>query len=284
MAEKDKIFYYLKLSESFMNGNTVDFLMSQKDGANYVVLYQMLIIKTINTGGKFGIQVGEVIIAFDVDKIVRDCKWFSKDTVIVALELYKKLGLVYKQENGIMTISNFEELVGSRTYWTIQKQIQKENNNKIGQEYHLNSEEDKVKLEKDKNYNVGKFPINVQFPLISISLSNILISYNFNSNINNIIYEWCQYKKEKNNSYKEIGFKQFLTKLKNDIEKNNYLDDFVFKCFKNCMANNYQGFFWNDGNTKSQSTEKNKLKTDNIVLSKKYTEDELEKMFGDIYK
>ena len=49
MAEKDKIFYWLKLKSEFMNGEIVDFLMSQKNGANYVVLYQMLCIKTINT-------------------------------------------------------------------------------------------------------------------------------------------------------------------------------------------------------------------------------------------
>lgn len=34
-----------------MNSEVVDFLMSQPNGASYVVLYQMLCLKTINTGG-----------------------------------------------------------------------------------------------------------------------------------------------------------------------------------------------------------------------------------------
>ena len=49
-----KRYYWIKLKESFMTSDVVDFLMSQKDGANYVVLYQMLCLKTINTDGVCG--------------------------------------------------------------------------------------------------------------------------------------------------------------------------------------------------------------------------------------
>ena len=58
MAEKDKKFYWLKLKTEFMNGEVVDFLMSQKNGANYVVLYEMLAIKTMNTNGRLCSEIG----------------------------------------------------------------------------------------------------------------------------------------------------------------------------------------------------------------------------------
>ena len=74
------------------------FLMGQKNGAEYVVLYQMLCLKTKNTNGELGTQVGEIIVEYNDDKIQRDCKYFSIDTIRVALEIYKKLGLVYRQE------------------------------------------------------------------------------------------------------------------------------------------------------------------------------------------
>ena len=57
-----KRYYWIKLRESFMTSDTVDFLMSQKDGANYVVLYQMLCLKTINTGGRLSRTIGEIVI------------------------------------------------------------------------------------------------------------------------------------------------------------------------------------------------------------------------------
>ena len=40
MAEK-KRYYWIRLKDSFMTGDEIDFLMSQKNGAEYVVLYQM---------------------------------------------------------------------------------------------------------------------------------------------------------------------------------------------------------------------------------------------------
>ena len=36
-----------------------------------------------------------MIIPYDSDKIAGDTKYFSKDTVIVAMELFKKLNLIY---------------------------------------------------------------------------------------------------------------------------------------------------------------------------------------------
>ena len=163
MAEKDKIFYWLKLKSDLMNGEAVDFLMSQKNGAEYVVLYQMLALKTINTQGVLGTQIGEVIIPFDPHKIQRDCKWFSLDTVIVALELYKKLGLVYKNEDNLLQITNFEDMVGSETYWAKQKRIQ-------------NARKVEILEQKEECWKISnESPIKVQNPLIS----NI---YNLNNN------------------------------------------------------------------------------------------------------
>ena len=104
-----KRYFWIKLRESFMTSDTVDFLMSQKDGANYVVLYQMLCLKTINTGGRLSRTIGEIVIPYDVEKIQRDCKWFSADTVRVALDLYKRLGLIYEDETlyqATLTIDN----------------------------------------------------------------------------------------------------------------------------------------------------------------------------------
>lgn len=154
----NKKYYWIKLRDTFMTSDAVDFLMAQKDGANYVVLYQMLCLKTINTGGELSRTIGEIIIPYDIDKIVRDVKWFSKDTVIVALDLYKKLHLIFKNENDILTIANYEKMVGSETQSAIYKQEKKELEN-----FQLNSnrykdikildiknKDNKIKEEKEK--------------------------------------------------------------------------------------------------------------------------------------
>ena len=117
MAEKR--FYWIKLHSNFMNSDAVDFLMSQKNGAEYVVLYQKLCFMTIQTNGELARIIGEILIPYNAEKIQRDCKHFSIDTVRVALELYKQLGLIYMQENGVLKIADYEKMVGGELICTV---------------------------------------------------------------------------------------------------------------------------------------------------------------------
>lgn len=126
MAEySTKKYYYIKLFDGFLTSDNIDFLMSQKNGSNYVVLYQMLCLKTVNNDGVLGRQLGEILVPYDVEKIQRDTKYFSLDTVRVALELYKKLGLIYELNNGLYRITDFERMVGFHTEGALKKQEQR---------------------------------------------------------------------------------------------------------------------------------------------------------------
>lgn len=120
-----KRYYWMKLKESFMTSDTIDYFMSQPSGANYVVLYQMLCLKTINTDGRLSRQIGEVIIPYDIPKIQRDLKWFSADTIRVALNLYKAVGLIYEDVDGTLVLADHDNLVGSETDYSAQKRAQK---------------------------------------------------------------------------------------------------------------------------------------------------------------
>lgn len=89
-----------------MTSDTIDYFMEQPDGANYVVLYQLLCLKTINTGGRLSRQIGEITIPYDIAKIQRDCKWFSADTIRVALNLYLSVGLIYEDVDGTLVLTD----------------------------------------------------------------------------------------------------------------------------------------------------------------------------------
>lgn len=119
-----KKYYWIKIKDSFMTSDKVDFLMSQTNGAEYVVLYQMLCLKCINTEGLLARKIGEVIIPFDAEKIARDCKYFKVDTVKQAFHLFSQLGMIYQETNGYLRIVDFENMVGSETDWAAQKRKQ----------------------------------------------------------------------------------------------------------------------------------------------------------------
>lgn len=115
-----KKYYWIRLKDDFFDLETIDWLISQKNGCEYVVLYQKLCLLTANRGGEMSTQIGDMIIPYDSNKIARDTK-FGVDTVIVGLELFKKLGLVYEQTDGILKIPYVEEIVGSETEYAKKK-------------------------------------------------------------------------------------------------------------------------------------------------------------------
>jgi len=113
---KDKRFYWIKLKTDFFNQETIDFLLTQDNGCQYIVLYQMLCLQTANNNGIMATIVGEMIVPYDIKKIARDTKYFDFDTVAVALDLFKKLGLIYEEENKVLKIADIDEMVGSECY------------------------------------------------------------------------------------------------------------------------------------------------------------------------
>lgn len=125
MADNKK-FYWIKLKTDFFSQETIDFLMSQQNGCQYVVLYQMLCLKTANNGGTLATNIGEMIVPYDVKKIVRDTKYFDFDTVTIALGLFKQLGLVYESNENLLKISNFDNMVGFESQWAEKKRAYRE--------------------------------------------------------------------------------------------------------------------------------------------------------------
>lgn len=129
----DKRFYWIKLKTNFFEQDAIDFLLSQPNGSDYIALYLKLCTMTANTNGQLATQIGEILIPYDAQKIARDTKYFSVDTVIVAMELFKKLGLIYEINDNLLQIANYENMVGSETKWAEKKRIYREKQKLIGQ-------------------------------------------------------------------------------------------------------------------------------------------------------
>lgn len=123
--EKVKRYYWIKLKTDFFNLAEIDFLLSQENGCKYIVLYQMLCLQTANNNGELTSKLGEMIIPYNVDKIATDTKHFDTDTVIVAMELFKKLNLIYAEDGECLKIAGFKTMVGSETKYTEQKRSQR---------------------------------------------------------------------------------------------------------------------------------------------------------------
>lgn len=121
----DKRFYWLKLKEDFFEEPAIDWLLDQPKGKEYVAIYLMLCLKTINTDGCLTRQVGDLIIPYDLKKIAQMTRT-DIDTIIVAFELFKKLNLVSILDNETFFIQQVQQMVGqSETKWAEYKRNQR---------------------------------------------------------------------------------------------------------------------------------------------------------------
>ena len=126
MAESKK-FWYIQLNVNFFEDERIDWLCEQKNGYAYVVLYLKLCLKTANNNGILTRQIGDMIIPYNVDKIA-EITHIDVDIVRVALELYKRIGLVYEADENcnFMRLPEVPGMVGYTTQAAIEKARQRE--------------------------------------------------------------------------------------------------------------------------------------------------------------
>ena len=126
MAESKK-YWYIQLNVNFFEDERIDWLCEQKNGYAYVVLYLKLCLKTANNSGILTRQIGDMIIPYNVDKIA-EITHIDVDIVRVALELYKRIGLVYEADENcnFMRLPEVPGMVGYTTQYAIDKAKQRD--------------------------------------------------------------------------------------------------------------------------------------------------------------
>ena len=214
MADSKK-YYWIKLKTDFFDQDTIDFLMGQDNGAEYVVIYQMLMLKTVQQGGYLGTKMAEVMVPYDIKKIARDTKYFDYDTVAIALELFKKLGLVYEESNHILRLADAEQLVGSESKWAEKKRIYRENQrtiqgqieDNVRQEIDIDKEKE---IEKDTEIDTKKKKKSAK-----ADLNGMIDSFTGNEELKEALKAFLDMRKSiKKPIQTEYAFKLALNKLK----------------------------------------------------------------------
>lgn len=124
MAEYNKSrFYWLQLKEDFFDEDAIDWLEDQPNGKEYSLFYLKLCLKSLRTNGYLIRQVGNMLVPYDYIKLGELTKT-NPDTVLVAMELLLKIGLVQKLENGELYIKQVENMIGSQSVGAFKKQQQ----------------------------------------------------------------------------------------------------------------------------------------------------------------
>ena len=109
-----KKYYWLKLKENFFEEDTISWLEEQENGVYYSNFYLKLCLKSLKRNGILIRNVGDMLIPYDIKKL-SEITHVKLDTAIVAMELFKKIGLVKILDTGEIYLTQLENMVGSET-------------------------------------------------------------------------------------------------------------------------------------------------------------------------
>lgn len=109
-----KRYYWLKLKEDFFEEDTIEWLEEQENGKEYCLFYLKMCLKSIKTEGILIRKVGNILVPYD-EKHLAKITNTDFDTVVVAMELFKKIGLIQILEGGEIFIPGMDEMIGSET-------------------------------------------------------------------------------------------------------------------------------------------------------------------------
>lgn len=160
----DKKYYWLKLKEDFFEEDTLAWIEEQEKGKEYCLFYLKLCLKSLKNEGILIRNVGQMLIPYDAKKLSELTKT-DLDTVIVAMELFKKTGLVQVLENGEIYLTQLKTMVGSETEWAAKKRNYRKSLASCSEDNVLKLSEDEKTLsdkrkrlekEKDKEIEIEK--------------------------------------------------------------------------------------------------------------------------------
>lgn len=120
-----KRYYWIKLKEDFFDDDAINWLEEQPKGKAYALFYLKLCLKSIKTNGILIRTVGTMLVPYDMKKLSEITKT-DFDTVVVAMELLKTIGLVEILENGEIFLPRLPEMVGSETDKAVLMRIKRE--------------------------------------------------------------------------------------------------------------------------------------------------------------
>ena len=104
----NKKYYYLKLKDGFFSSDEMKILSSQKNGAEYQLLYMKLTLLSVKSEGRLEFRHG---VPYDAEMLssVLDV---GIDTVKAGIELFAKLRLVEMLETGVIFMSDIQNMIG----------------------------------------------------------------------------------------------------------------------------------------------------------------------------
>ena len=118
-----KRYYWLKLQEDFFESDEIKIIESMPNGVVYSNFYLKLLCKSLKTDGRL---IFKDIIPYTPDMLA-NITGVAVDTVRVAIDIFIKLGLMEKLDDGALYMIAVESMTGSESEWATKKRNYRKN-------------------------------------------------------------------------------------------------------------------------------------------------------------
>lgn len=230
-----KRYYWLKLQEDFFESDEIKIIESMPNGVVYSNFYLKLLCKSLKTDGRL---IFKDIIPYTPDMLA-NITGVAVDTVRVAIDIFIKLGLMEKLDDGALYMIAVENMTGSESEWATKKRnyrksLEVKGKNLLLETSKTNKRHNEDNVQNEKDIVLNKEDIVRQEIEKDIEIESYNHDHNILNNIKNIKRD------EKNDDLKKI--KQWFKEngidfsKKHEIKvlellKNNSLD-FVLNTFQ----------------------------------------------------
>lgn len=133
--------YWLKLYDDFYRQDSIEWLLNQECGTTFIVLYQMLLLKTLNRDGKLYKMLGNKKIKYEISEIVK-LTGINEKLVKLGIDNLMEVGLLERDINGIVYLPNLSNMIGSSTKGAVKKSIQRNKADKCPPDIDKENKED----------------------------------------------------------------------------------------------------------------------------------------------
>ncbi|MDD4110679.1 MAG: phage replisome organizer N-terminal domain-containing protein [Clostridia bacterium] len=144
--DKSKL-YWLKLFDDFYRQDSIEWLLSEENGTAYVVLYQMLLLKTLNRNGELSKMLGNNKIKYTNQDIAK-LTGLNEKLIEQGINNLIYVGLLERDQSGIMLLPKLNNMIGSSTKGAFKKSVQRKKKDKCPPDIDKDIKEDERNIYK----------------------------------------------------------------------------------------------------------------------------------------
>lgn len=235
MADNGK-YYYLKVKENFFETDEMKILEGMKDGYIYGNILLKLYLRSLKNEGRLMYRNR---IPY-TPEILAELVGHEVGTVEKALKIFRELDLIEVLDNGAIYMMDIQNFIGRSSTEADRRRAYynrvKEEKEAISAGTTEKIEEKKETPEPKKKESKSKRETTVQI------FERLAPEYDLPDMITDKMVEWCMYKTERKEPYKEQGMKALLRRVEKNVKQ--YGEERICELIDTCMSSNWVGIIW----------------------------------------